>query len=181
MLHRYEECFSGDSYIYTTTGLKQVRQLNSCDVIINRDNSQVRVKCLVSIVFDKVIDVVVFNNGCITTPFHPIKKNNTDWSYSSTHNKTTRQYVYELYNIVLEDTGYITVVLNNNNFIDVLTFNNRIVNNSITYHELFSNQIREKLEKCIGWDNGEVRLHTDNFITCWQTGVIVDLVNNLVI
>jgi hypothetical protein len=177
MTNKQEGCFSGDSFIKTPTGLKQVRELKKGDIIINKDNTQVTVKCVVNIIYDKAIDVVTFNNGFIVTPFHPIRtEQQIYWSFTSTHYKMTKQYIYDLYDIVLEDGNYISILLNQDSYVDVVTLGHNIVDNCITYHEFFgTSKVLERLKEYSGWDTGYIRLYSHQFVKCWQTDMIIDL------
>jgi hypothetical protein len=169
-------CFSGESQVYTTQCIKYVRDLKKDDIIVNNDNSISIVKCLVKITFNRFMNVVVFNNGCYITESHPIMTDkHRHWNYASTYHNIHNQYVYELYDIVLDQDSRQYISINCDENIDVIGLGHNICDNKITYHDYFTKRIRDDLERLNGWNEGYIQLKESDFKRCWLSGDIISI------
>ena len=167
---------SGESNVKTTSGIKTISELKKGDVIINYDNTESIVECLVKLTICSFMNCVIIDSDCYVTPIQPITTNkHKHWHYASVYNCLDTIFVSDLYGIVLTPTSnqYISIVCDDQ--VNVFGLGHNICNNMITYHDYFARKIRDDLKNIDGYDTGNIKLDITDFKFCWQTDDIIGL------
>lgn len=162
-------CFSGDSVVYVQSNeKKKVVDLCKGDVI-QGNNGLVIVR---SIVVSPATDMLMFDEGLIITPWHPIMQYG-EWVFPGQITNVPVINNQKCYNLVLENGK--TYVLMGNSKTPVVTLGHGLKTNNVVTHPYFGTyKILDDLEKCNVNDNGKIEV--SGFIKTNVDGMVTGMI-----
>jgi uncharacterized protein YegL len=159
-------CFTGDCLVkMSDESDKPVSELKKGDAVQGGH----KVQALLVTPVNKEVDMVVFSKGLKITPWHPmILKDDDEWVFPADIRASTKTYVDNYYNLVLE-TGHI-VELNTH---QVVTLGHGFKTNSVIKHPYFGTQaVIDDLKKHSDWESGILNMDATAIVRSEETGLI---------
>jgi Mg-chelatase subunit ChlD len=159
-------CFTGDCLVKMgDDSQKPVSELKKGDMVQGGH----KVQALLVTPVNKEVDMIVFSKGLKITPWHPmILKDDDEWVFPADIRASTKTYVDNYYNLVLE-TGHI-VELNTH---QVVTLGHGFKTNSVIKHPYFGTQaVIDDLKKHPDWESGILNMDATAIVRSEETGLI---------
>lgn len=158
--------FTGDCLIKMHDGSdKPVSELKKNDVV----NGCHKIIAVLITPINSEVDMVVFTKGLKITPWHPmIIKDDDQWSFPVELRTSSKIYVDNYYNLVLE-SGHI-VELNTH---QVVTLGHGLKMNNVITHPYFGTHlVIDDLKAYPGWDSGIIIMNSSNIVRNKETGLV---------
>jgi hypothetical protein len=159
-------CFTGDCMVAMNDATKKrVDELKKGDIV---QGGHKVVAVLITPV-NKEVEMVVFTKGLKITPWHPmIIKDDDQWAFPIELRDSTKIYVENFYNLVLE-SGHI-VELNTH---QVVTLGHGFKTNKVITHPYFGTQaVIDDLKGHPDWESGILNMDVTNIVRSDETGLI---------
>jgi hypothetical protein len=129
-------CFSGDCYVRTLDGVVKVKDIRVGDKILSHSKNYVTVTHILKTVIPNCNDVIVFDNGLIITPGHPVFVDGI-WQQPENISGTIKDstYKHDLYDFCVDDEHIIIV-----NDVSCLTLGHNLTGSKLIEHEYLGSQ-----------------------------------------
>jgi hypothetical protein len=163
-------CFDGDGNVLLANNTyMKVKELRKGDKILNHNNKECIIECIIKQNINSDIDVCSVNDMLIS-PYHPIFLFNK-WVFPATEFKIHKRFIESYYNIVLESDD--TIIINS---IPVITLGHNLNTNEITKHDYYgSNKIRDDLKIIESYNDGLIECKMIKTIRCPKTNNVIKI------
>jgi len=164
----YDGCFAGDCLVQLANGsTKQVKHIRKGDLVRTSNEQIATVNYTIQIKRKtKRAPMVVFDNGLVITPWHPIRINDK-WIFPHDIRQQTFIECDEVYNFAL-DIGHIMII----NGVECATLGHNFKGEVIEHPYFGSNQVLDDLHRMDICNDGFIQVSSDSIVRNHETGLI---------